>query len=153
MNNLIGILSQKSYDTLGSEEMEKLIVLGYGVIPLMKNRRGSVELDHKKWKDSNPGSASIKPHDLSQIPRIPIADSLVADEYGGASKHRHCKSLNKSGGIVSSSSSVPSVAEERDTISICASTNANILTPSNISRVINNIGSFNCGGKIVAGAG
>jgi hypothetical protein len=81
-----------------------------------------------------------------------VADSLVAEEYGG-NKKRHCKSLSKSRGM-SSSSSVPSVAEERDTISLCASTNANILTPSNISRVMQNLGSFNCGaGRIVAGAG
>ena len=32
-------------------------------------------------------------------------------------------------------SSNPSVAEERDTISLCASSNAAILTPSNMSRL------------------
>lgn len=51
-----------------------------------------------------------------------------------------------------STSSIPSVAEERDTISLCASSNANILTPSNMSRMVNNIGSF-CGTKLLTGAG
>jgi hypothetical protein len=49
----------------------------------------------------------------------------------------------------SSTSSVPSVAEERDTISFCTSTNAAILTPSNVSRVM---GSFNAG-RAFTGAG
>jgi hypothetical protein len=52
----------------------------------------------------------------------------------------------------SSTSSVPSIAEERDTISFCTSTNAAILTPSNVSRVMQHIGSFNAG-RVLAGAG
>lgn len=64
---------------------------------------------------------------------------------------RHCKSLNTSRS--DSNSSVPSVAEERDTISLCASSNAAIVTPSNMSRIIvKNMGSF-CGTKIIGGAG
>ena len=111
--------------SLTSEQMEQILG-GAG------KRKGSMDIDPMKWKDANPNS--FKQHDLSQIPKLQVADSLVAEEYGG-NKKRQCKSLSKSGGM-SSSSSVPSVAEERDTISLCASTNANILTPSNISRVM-----------------
>ncbi len=77
----------------------------------------------------------------------------MTDEYGGGVGglgRRNWKSLSKSD--ASSNSSVPSIAEERDTISFCTSTNAAILTPSNVSRVINHLGSFN-GSRIPTGAG
>jgi hypothetical protein len=94
----------------------------------------------------------FKPHDISQIPKVHIADSLVTDEYGGGAVlgRRNWKSMSKSD--ASSTSSVPSVAEERDTISFCTSTNAAILTPSNVSRVMHNLGSFNAG-RAFTGAG
>ena len=78
----------------------------------------------------------------------------MADEYGGVGGaglgRRNWKSMSKSD--ASSTSSVPSIAEERDTISFCTSTNAAILTPSNISRIMLNLGSFNAG-RVLTGAG